>query len=77
MKGSFGGVSSFFCSTRKITTALHDYSCTKNASGAFCDVFAVLDMVLYGLGVKNALKASQAVREMGVMVNGVIFGLCS
>lgn len=32
-------------------------------------------MVLYGLGGKNALGASQAVREMRVMVNGVVF-LC-
>lgn len=32
-------------------------------------------MVFYGLGGKNALRASQTVRKMHVMVNKVVFRL--
>ena len=48
---------------------MHGYSWPQNLSAAFCGVLGGKAMWFCGLAAKNALRASQAVREMSVMVN--------
>ena len=51
---------------------MHGYSWPQNSSAAFCGVLGGKDVRFCGLTAKNALRASQAVREMSVMVNEFI-----
>ena len=51
---------------------MHGYSWPHNPSAAFCGVLGGKEVRFCGLAAQNALRASQAVREMQIMVN-----LCS
>ena len=48
---------------------MHGYSWPHNPSAAFCGVLGGKEVRFCGLVAQNALRASQAVREMVVMVN--------
>ncbi|MGL4222203.1 MAG: hypothetical protein ACRCSS_16410, partial [Shewanella sp.] len=56
-------------SKRRSSTAVHGYSWPQHSSAAFCGVFGGKEVRFCGLAAQNALRASQTVREMSIMVN--------
>ena len=50
---------------------MHGYSWPHNPSAAFCGVLGGKEVRLSGLAAQNALRASQAVREMRVMLKAI------
>jgi len=52
---------------------VHGYSWSLISSAAFCGVLGGKEVRFCGLAAQNALRASQAVREMRVMVKALFF----
>ncbi len=51
--------------------SVHGYSWPHNPSAAFCGVFGGEEVRFCGLAAQNALRASQAVREISVMLKTI------